>query len=175
MKLPSSRPMCVSPKLISESLHPHKVVVDFDNSINYDAKTFRVNASLPLTNNTDCRQLVIWLGMTDYGERELPVGGGALCANTLPGRLAIDTLFIESWVYGCCRLTVPCTSKICTFTCPLPPLNLLAETLDETINGWTNYLYATNQAMGRTGNKSWNVVICFTCTCKCNVQKNTNT
>ena len=104
---------CISPpRLLDLTLIPTTVAVAFDDSIDYDTKTFRVNASLPFTtyvvdgtstnSNDPCRQLVVWLGDLKFGERQLPDGSGSLCLNMAPGHLMVDHLYSEQFVYSCC-------------------------------------------------------------------------
>ena len=111
-----SQEVCPPPTIISSSLQPTSVSVAFDDSIDYDAKVFQINASLPAISNnvtsiaSPCRQLVVWLGDINYGDRKLPTGSGAVCAHASPGHLALDYLYTETFAYSCCHLK----NKNCT-------------------------------------------------------------
>ena len=55
---------CLSSPVL-QGVYPSSVVVGFDNAVEYDSHTFKVNATFPPhDNNTapECRTLVVWIG-----------------------------------------------------------------------------------------------------------------
>ena len=101
---------------------------------------------------TSCYQLVLWLGNIRPGDRQLPPGRGSRCIAAAAEDIVIDTLYVEQRPYLCCSSDEKqCSQNICTFTCPLPPINFIPDvTVQEELYGWSGSFWSTSQHFNDT-------------------------